>query len=165
MRILCEKWEKMKNMRMDEFDRKILAALQQDARLTNADLAERVGLSSSQCSRRRSHLEDSGIILGYHAQLDQKRAGVGLVSLISISLTKHDEQNANHLRKMLQRLDNVQSAYALTGEMDYMIVVSSSNLDDLSTFINQTLLPHPAVQNVKTSIALETLKQTTSVPL
>ena len=150
---------------MDNFDRKILFALQQDARLTNSDLAEVVGLSSSQCSRRRAQLEASGIIAGYHAKLDPAKTGICLVSLISISLSRHDEKNADHLRKMLQRLDNVQSAYALTGEMDYLIIVSSKDLDDLSGFINGTLLPHPAVQNVKTSIALETLKQSTSVPV
>ena len=150
---------------MDGFDLKILKALQKNSRLTNSELADRVGLSASQCSRRRAQLEEDKVIAGYHAKLQPVKAGIGLTSLISISLSNHDKENADHLRTMLQHLDVVQSAYALTGEMDYMIVVLSRSLEDLSTFINNTLLPHPAVQNVKTSIALETLKQTTAVPL
>ena len=67
---------------VDTFDRKILAALQEDGRLTNGELAERVGLSASQCSRRRTRLEHTGIISGYHARLDAQKVGIGLTSLV-----------------------------------------------------------------------------------
>ncbi len=150
---------------MDTFDRKILAALQKDGRLTNAELAEVVGLSASQCSRRRVSLEQTGVIRGYTAQIDAAKVGVELTSLISITLATHDEQNAAKLRALLSELPNVQDAYALTGEMDYSIKVVSENLEALSSFVNKTLLPHPAVQNVRTAIVLDTLKSTSALPL
>jgi len=150
---------------MDAFDRKILAALQSDGRLTNAELAEAVGLSPSQCSRRRSQLETSGIIEGYTARINPAKVGIGLTSIISVTLASHDEQNAARLRALLSDLPNVQDAYALTGEMDYSIKVVCADLEALSTFINKTLLPHEAVQNVRTAIVLDTLKSSSSLPL
>ena len=150
---------------MDTFDRKVLAALQKDGRLTNAELAEVVGLSASQCSRRRVSLEQTGVIRGYTAQIDAAKVGIELTSLISITLATHDEQNAAKLRALLSELPNVQDAYALTGEMDYSIKVVSENLEALSSFVNKTLLPHPAVQNVRTAIVLDTLKSTSALPL
>ena len=150
---------------IDEFDRKILQALQSDGRLTNAELADRVGLSASQCSRRRTQLENTGVITGYHAHLDGERVGIGLVSLVSITLSHHDEKNADRLRQLLQQIPNVQHAYALTGEMDYLVSIATRDLNELSELINKTLLPHAAVQNVKTAIALETIKDTGYVPV
>lgn len=154
--------------RMDEidgFDRKILAALQADGRLTNNELAERVGLSASQCSRRRARLEDNGTIKGYHAVVERERVGIGLVSMISITLATHNDDNAQRLRELLGTLSNVQEAHALTGEMDYSIKVVTPDLKALAALINETLLPHEAVQNVKTAIVLDTLKETLSLPI
>ena len=150
---------------MDEFDRKILAALQKDGRLTNSELGEIVNLSPSVCSRRRSSLEKTGVIKGYNAQLDPKKIGIGLTSIVSVSLSTHDDQNAERFRSLIADLDNVQDAYALTGEMDYSLKVVSADLDALSAFINQKLLPHEAVSNVKTAIVLDTLKTTSRLPV
>ena len=149
----------------DEFDRKILIHLQRDGRLTNGELAERVGLSPSQCSRRRSQLEDVKIIRGYRADLDPEKVGISLTCMISINVAAHNEDNASKLQQLLLQLPNVQEAHALTGEMDYSIKVVARDLRELSDFINMTLLPHEAVQNVKTSIVLDTIKQTGSLPL
>lgn len=150
---------------IDRFDRKILSALQRDARLTNSELGDLVGLSPSQCSRRRNDLEKRGLILGYHARIDRKLAGYEMLSVIAVTLSHHDETNAARLRELLQRLPNVLSAYALTGQMDYMITVAFRDLEELSEFVNQTLLPHPAVQNVHTAIALETIKDAQVLPV
>ncbi|MFD0917386.1 Lrp/AsnC family transcriptional regulator [Pseudahrensia aquimaris] len=150
---------------LDAFDRKILASLQEDGRFTNAELADRVGLSASQCSRRRTALEDAGIINGYTARLDPEKVGIGLKSLVSVTLATHNDDNAANLRSLLARLPQVLDAYALTGEMDYMIKVVTPDLKALSEFINQTLLPHKAVQNVKTAIVLDTLKETSALPV
>jgi len=150
---------------IDGFDRKILAALQTDGRLTNAELADAVGLSPSQCSRRRSQLEQSGIIEGYTARINPAKVGIGLTSIISVTLASHDEQNADRLRALLSGLPNVQDAYALTGEMDYSIKVVCADLEALSTFINKTVLPHEAVQNVRTAIVLDTLKSSSALPI
>lgn len=150
---------------MDLFDRKILDALQNDGRLTNSELADHVGLSSSQCSRRRTQLEHAGVIQGYSARVDPQKVGIALTSMISVTLSNHTEANANDLRNLLKLNVNVLDAYALTGEMDYHIKVVSADLDDLSEFINKVLLPHPAVQNVRTSIALGMIKSSTVLPL
>lgn len=150
---------------IDGFDRKILTHLQADGRLTNGELAERVGLSPSQCSRRRTALEAAGVIRGYHADVDPLKVGIGVTSVIAINLATHNEDNADRLRELLQRLPEVQEAYALTGEMDYSIKVVAEDLQALSAFINTTLLRHQAVQNVKTSIVLDTVKESTGLPI
>ncbi|MGI9365061.1 MAG: Lrp/AsnC family transcriptional regulator [Rhizobiaceae bacterium] len=150
---------------MDGFDRKIVRALQSNGRLTNAELGDRVGLSASQCSRRRTALEEQDVILGYAALVDPEKVGVGLTSIISITLSTHDDDNARSLRDLLNRLDNVQEAFSLTGEMDYSIKVVSPDLKSLSAFISDVLLSHKAVQNVKTAIVLDTVKSTVQLPI
>lgn len=150
---------------LDETDRKILALLQDDARLTNNDIAERIHLSPSQCSRRRARLERDGLIAGYHARVDGEKAGFGLVNFISVTLSTHNRNNAARFAELMTRLPEVQEAHALTGEMDYILKVVTKDLRGLSDFVNETLLPHEAVQNVKTSIVLQTLKETSALPL
>lgn len=150
---------------IDGFDRKILMQLQTNGRLTNGELAERIGLSPSQCSRRRNQLEAIGYIRGYHAELDPLKVGIDVTCMIAINLANHSEDNAEKLRQLLIRLPNVQEAHALTGEMDYSIKVVARDLRELSEFINRTLLRHEAVQNVKTSIVLDTIKQSSSLPI
>jgi DNA-binding Lrp family transcriptional regulator len=151
--------------RPDAFDCKILALLQEDARLTNNDLAERVNLSPSQCSRRRQRLEEAGLIKGYRAVLDRERMGFPLVNVISVTLSTHNRDNARRFGDLLARLPEVLEAYALTGEMDYILKVVTPDLKSLSSFVNDVLLPHESVQHVKTAIVLETLKETTSLPI
>ena len=97
-----------------------LALLQEDARLTNSDLSERVNLSPSQCSRRRQRLEEEGLIRGYRAVLDRDRLGFSLVNIVSVTLATHNRDNARRFAELLARLPEVQEAHALTGEMDYI---------------------------------------------
>lgn len=151
--------------RIDGFDRKILALLQEDARLTNNDLSERVNLSPSQCSRRRQRLEDEGLIKGYRAVLDRDRLGFSLVNVISVTLATHNRDNARRFADLLTRLPEVQEAHALTGEMDYILKVVTPDLKSLARFVNDVLLPHDSVQHVKTAIVLETLKETNALPI
>jgi DNA-binding Lrp family transcriptional regulator len=150
---------------IDAFDRKILALLQADARLTNNDLSERVNLSPSQCSRRRQRLEEEGLIRGYRAVLDRDRLGFPLVNIISVTLATHNRDNARRFAELLARLPEVLEAHALTGEMDYFVKVVTPDLKSLAEFVNDVLLPHESVQHVKTSIVLQTLKETTVLPL
>jgi DNA-binding Lrp family transcriptional regulator len=151
--------------KIDAFDRKILALLQADARLTNNDLSERVNLSPSQCSRRRQRLEEEGLIRGYRAVLDRDRLGFPLVNIISVTLATHNRDNARRFAELLARLPEVLEAHALTGEMDYFVKVVTPDLKSLAEFVNDVLLPHESVQHVKTSIVLQTLKETTALPL
>jgi len=150
---------------IDTFDRKMLALLQEDARLTNNDLSERVNLSASQCSRRRQRLEEAGLIRGYRAVLDRDRLGFPLVSIISVTLATHNRDNARRFAELMERLPDVLEAHALTGEMDYFVKVVTPDLKSLAEFVNDVLLPHESVQHVKTSIVLQTLKETAALPL
>ncbi len=150
---------------LDGYDRKILALLQDDARLTNNDLSEAVHLSPSQCSRRRARLEKDGFVRGYHAQLDGEKVGFGMVNLISVTIATHNRNNARRFGDLVRRLPEVQEAYSLTGEMDYLIKVVTPDLKSLSAFVSDVLLLDESVQHVKTAIVLETLKDTSAVPV
>ena len=150
---------------IDRFDRKILALLQEDGRLTNGDLSERVNLSPSQCSRRRQRLEEEGLIRGYRAVLDRERLGFSLTNMVTVTLATHNRDNAQRFAELVSRLPEVQEAHALTGEMDYILKVVTPDLKSLANFVNQVLLPHESVQHVKTAIVLETLKDTAALPL
>lgn len=150
---------------IDQFDRKILALLQADARLTNNDLSDKVNLSPSQCSRRRQRLEESGFIDGYRAVLNRDKLGFGLVNVVTVTLATHNRDNSRRFAALIAGLPEVQEAHALTGEMDYILKVVTRDLKALSEFVNGVLLPHDSVQHVKTAIVLETLKETSALPL
>jgi Lrp/AsnC family transcriptional regulator, leucine-responsive regulatory protein len=150
---------------LDSFDLKILEALQKDGRLTNNELADRIALSASQCSRRRSRLEAEGFIQGYQARLDRQKMGLDLLVVISVTLATHNRDNARRFAALVNDLPEVLEAYALTGEMDYHLKVATRGLAGLSRFVNDVLLPHDSVQHVKTSIVLDTLKSFEGLPV
>jgi len=150
---------------LDAFDLKLLACLQENGRLTNQELAERVNLSASQCSRRRIALEERGLIAGYAARLDREALGFGLTVFINVMLNTHSRDNAAKFARLVSRLPNVLEAHALTGEMDYLIKLVVRDLRELSNLVNEELLPHEAVQTVKSAIVLETLKETNALPI
>ena len=150
---------------LDEFDRKLLRLLQQDGRLTNNELSQKINLSASQCSRRRSRLEQEGYIRGYRADLDREKLGIGIVNLITVTLATHNRDNAQRFAKLIGGLPEVLEAYSLTGEMDYIIKVVTPDLRSLSAFVSDVLLPHESVQHVKTAIVLDTLKESGALPV
>jgi DNA-binding Lrp family transcriptional regulator len=153
------------NPDLDNFDLKILAALQSDARLTNHELSERINLSASQCSRRRIRLEQEGYITGYRAMIDRDKLGFGLTSVVTVRLSTHNRDNARRFSELVRRLAEVTDAYALTGAMDYVMRVVTRDLKALSAFVNEQLLPHEAVDHVTTAIVLDTLKENGEVPV
>ena len=150
---------------MDDFDLKLLRALQEDGRLTNNDLADRVGLSASQCSRRRAGLETAGLIRGYRADLAAERIGFRLLVFVQVALATHSGDNAEKFRKLVTRLDEVQEAYATSGDTDYFLKIVVPDLKDLSVLLNEILLPHESVARVRSSIVLDRLKETAWLPL
>jgi DNA-binding Lrp family transcriptional regulator len=150
---------------MDQFDVKILAALQDDGRLTNYELAERVGLSASQCSRRRTALEASGVIESYHVHLSAQAVGLGITVFVQVTLATHSSGNANRFRELIAGLSEVQEAYALTGAADYQLKLVVPDLAALAHILNDVFLTHESVQHVHSSVVLSRLKQTTALPL
>jgi len=152
-------------IQLDSFDLKILAALQDDGRLTNQQLADEVGLSASQCSRRRMRLEEAGVIGGYRADLDAERLGFGMLAFINITLSTHSPDNADRFRALVARVDDIQEAYALTGDSDYLLKICLRDLKSLSDIVNNVLMPHQSVAHVRSSIVLDRLKDTRRLPL
>jgi DNA-binding Lrp family transcriptional regulator len=150
---------------VDAFDLKMLAALQNDGRLTNQQLADAVGLSASQCSRRRMRLEEEKVISGYHADLSSEALGFGVVAFIQVQLATHSPDNAKKFRTLVQRVDEVQEAYSLTGDADYVLKAVLRDLKGLSDLVNNVLMPHQSVAHVRSSIVLDRLKETSKLPL
>lgn len=150
---------------IDGFDLKILAALQEDGRLTNNELADRVALSASQISRRRMWLEQEGYIRAYHAEIDREKMGLDMMVVITVTLSRHKSDTARRFAALVRSMPDVLEAYALTGEMDYHLKVVTAGLKGLSAFVNDVLLAHESVQHVKTAIVLETLKESGGLPI
>jgi DNA-binding Lrp family transcriptional regulator len=150
---------------VDAFDLKLLAALQDDGRLTNQQLADLVGLSASQCSRRRMRLEEEKVIAGYHADLAGEALGFKLIAFIHITLATHSPDNAKRFRELVDRVDDIQEAYSLTGDADYVLKVVLRDLKDLAGLVNDVLMPHQSVAHVRSSIVLDRLKESARLPL
>lgn len=150
---------------LDAFDLRMLAALQDDGRLTNQELAELVGLSASQCSRRRMRLEEEKIISGYHADLSGEALGFNLIAFINITLATHSPDNAKRFRALINRVDDIQEAYSLTGDADYVLKAVLRDLKDLADLVNNVLMPHPSVAHVRSSIVLDRLKESSKLPV
>jgi DNA-binding Lrp family transcriptional regulator len=150
---------------VDAFDLKMLAALQNDGRLTNQQLADAVGLSASQCSRRRMRLEEEKVISGYHADLSSDALGFNVIAFIQVQLATHSPDNAKKFRTLVQRVDEVQEAYSLTGDADYVLKAVLRDLKGLSDLVNNVLMPHQSVAHVRSSIVLDRLKETSKLPL
>ncbi|WP_348765595.1 Lrp/AsnC family transcriptional regulator [uncultured Salinisphaera sp.] len=152
-------------MQLDKFDRKILAHLQRDGRLTSNELAALVSLSPSQCSRRRARLEKERFIQGYRAELSFDKLGYDMLAMIWVTLATHNRDNATHFAEFLAGLPEVLEAHALTGDMDYLLKVATTDLQALSRLVNDQLLAHETVNHVKTAIVLQTLKDYQGLPL
>ena len=150
---------------VDALDLKILAALQDDGRLTNQQLADTIGLSASQCSRRRMRLEDEKVIAGYRASLAAEALGFSLIAFIHITLATHSPDNAKKFRALVNRVDDIQEAYSLTGDADYLLKAVLRDLKSLSHIFNNVLMPHQSVAHVRSSIVLDRLKETSRLPL
>ncbi|MDB5484847.1 MAG: putative transcriptional regulator, AsnC/Lrp family [Tardiphaga sp.] len=150
---------------VDGFDLKLLAALQDDGRLTNQQLADLAGLSASQCSRRRMRLEQDGVIAGYRAELASEALGFNVIAFIHITLATHSPDNADKFRALVLRTGAIQEAYALTGDADYLLKTVLRDLKSLSEIVNNVLMPHQSVAHVRSSIVLDRLKATARLPL
>ena len=150
---------------MDPFDLRLLAALQRDGRLTNNELAERVGLSASQCSRRRQQLETDGTIRAYHAEIEPAAIGLHVHAFVQVTLATHSPDNARRFQRLVEGLDEVLEAFAVTGEADYLIRLVVPDLPALARILNEVFLPHESVAHVRSSIGLTCLKDSRILPM
>jgi len=152
-------------MTLDRTDLKLLAELQQDGRRSVVELAERVGLSQTPCARRIHKLEQAGIIEGYSAVVDPVKLGLKVQAFVQVKLERHTDENVAEFRRALQRIDEVVSCHATTGEYDFMLTLVAPDLESLSNIVLKQLLKIPAVRDVHSSIVLETMKRSVRVPL
>lgn len=149
----------------DRIDLALLALLQTEGRLTNAELAERVNLSPSACLRRVQRLEREGVIAGYGARLDPARIGLGLEAFVRLQLEHRDQTQVARFAELVQGWDEVVSCHALTGDMDYLLHIAVADLDSFSAFLLEHLLREGIVANVNSSVVLRVVKAGHALPL
>ena len=149
----------MHELSLDPLDLKLLAVLQDDASLSNTELAERIGLSASQCSRRRAGLEEAGYIRAYRADLDARKLGYGIEAFTRVTLSKHSDATAEDFAHFLEGLGEVLAAHSVAGDADYLLHIRVRSLDELGEFVLKRLLPHPHVHQVRSDIVLKTIKE------
>jgi Lrp/AsnC family transcriptional regulator, leucine-responsive regulatory protein len=150
---------------LDRTDVALLAELQRGARLTNAELAERVHLSPSACLRRVQRLEREGVIAGYRALVDPERIGLGLQAFVRVQLNRHDSAAIDAFTAFVNAWDEVVACHALTGDMDYLLQVAVRDLDHFSRFLLDRLLNQAGVADVNSSFVLRTVKADRGLPL
>jgi Lrp/AsnC family transcriptional regulator, leucine-responsive regulatory protein len=150
---------------LDRIDLHILALLQGEGRISNAELAQRVSLSASACLRRLQRLESSQVITGYAAQVDPQSVGLGLQAFVRVQLAKHEHAAVEGFVKRVNGWDEVVACHALTGDMDYLLHVYVADLQDFSRFLLDHLLNASGVADVNSSFVLRTVKRSPSLPL
>ena len=155
----------MPKMNLDVLDLKILRTLQAEGRLSNVELADRIGLSPSPCLRRVKRLEAEGIIEGYGARINRAKVGVGVTVFVAVGLERHREEEAERFRKVVQRLRQVISCHAISGESDFLLEIVVSDLHEYSEFVLKKLRRIPGVKDLHSSFALEAMKTGTGLPL
>jgi Lrp/AsnC family leucine-responsive transcriptional regulator len=152
-------------MPMDSIDFKILHELQQDASLSNVELAKRVHLSPSPCLSRVKALEKQGVIKQYVALLDPQTLGLGLSVFISISLKEQTKQALGNFEQSIWQHTEVMECYLMTGDCDYLIRVAVKDIAALEKFILESLTPIPGIEKIRSSFTLKQVKYKTALPL
>lgn len=151
---------------LDAIDVRILEILQKEGRLTNLELAERVGLSPSPCLRRLRRLEGDGYIAGYGARLNRSKVGLGLMAFISVKVAKQGEADLENFRKTISSMPEVIACYITTGEHDVLLHVLTADLEEYRSFTLEKLLKTvPSVHSINSSFVIETVKEDAVLPL
>ncbi|MGH8170271.1 MAG: Lrp/AsnC family transcriptional regulator [Steroidobacteraceae bacterium] len=165
----CDKWadfwQNPSLMELDRYDRAILRLLQQDGRLTNARLAGEVSLSESACLRRVRALEESGLIEGYTALINQHKAGYPVNVFVSITLDRQSQSGLTAFETAVRRIPEVMECYLMTGEHDYLLRVVVADLADFERIHSQHLTRLPSVVSVHSSFAMRTVTRASALPI
>ena len=150
---------------LDRIDRRLLCELQNEGRITNVELAQRVGLTAPPCLRRVRALEDEGVIRGYHADLDASKLGYAITVFALVSLRSQAEDALRQFEEHMRGLPEVRECHMLNGEIDFILKIVSRDLQSFQEFLTSKLTPAPNVASVKTSLTIRTAKQLPGVPL
>ncbi|KCZ52378.1 Lrp/AsnC family transcriptional regulator [Hyphomonas pacifica] len=150
---------------MDRIDAKIVRALQEDGRLTNQDLAEKVGLSPSPCLRRVRNLEADGVIQGYSALVDQKACGYPITCFMRIRLSVHSEEAVQRFEAKIMETEAVLDCYLMTGGADYQLRIVAESLDAYEQLVRHTIQRLPGIASIETSFAYGVVKKSRVLPV
>ncbi len=150
--------------KLDNFDRKILNALQENASLSADELADRIGLSRNACWRRVKNLEEAGIIRKRVALLDPEAVGLGLTAVVLVRAGEHTDLWAERFGRAVSAMPEVTGAYRLSGELDYMLRISLSDVKAYDAFY-QRLTSKLKIGDISASFVMENIKDTTALPL
>ncbi|MBP7564452.1 MAG: Lrp/AsnC family transcriptional regulator [Burkholderiaceae bacterium] len=150
---------------LDKFDLAILAELQGDARLTNAELAQRVGLSAAPCWRRVRALEEEGFIKGYRAEIDRQKIGLGVLAFVRLDADRNTGDVTRKLEEAIQKIPEIVSCHYISGTGTFELQVVSRDLDSFSQFARQVLINLPNVKDLHTSFSLGEVKSAGALPL
>lgn len=142
----------------DQLDQRIIAALREDSRISNADLAARMGLSASSCWRRVRALEDAGVIRRYTVDVNDAAIGLAFKAIVHVQMTRHDRGLVKDFVRMIRTKDEVRACYATTGGSDYHLHVVCPDLDAYNRFLEDFLFTIPAVASAQTHLVLRTIK-------
>ena len=154
-----------KKIKLDSVDRKILHDLQDDGRMTNVDLATRAGISAPPCLRRVRALEESGVIRGYHADIDGEALGYTVTIFAFVGLTSQAETDLQDFESMVAEWEMVRECHMLMGETDFLLKIVAHDWDDFQRFLTTKLTPAPNVSHVKTALSIRSRKNRPGVPV
>jgi Lrp/AsnC family leucine-responsive transcriptional regulator len=150
---------------LDEVDVQLLSLLQQDGRITNADLAKKVGLSPPSVLQRVRVLEKAGLIRGYFGILDAEKLGLRITALAMISLSLHQEQPIERFRRSVNEIPEILECYHVSGEFDFLLKIVVRDIRAYEQLIRERLSKIKGIQQIKTSFVLSTTKHTTQIQL
>ena len=154
----------MAGAKLDEIDRKILAELQADGRMTNVELARRVGISAPPCLRRVRALEETGFIRGYHASIAPRELGFEVQVFAMVRLASQSERDLSAFEALVQGWPLVRECHMLNGEIDFILKCVAPDLSSFQRFLTQSLTAAPNVASVKTSLVIRAGKDEPGVP-
>ena len=150
---------------LDKFDLAILKELQSDARLTNAELAQRVGLSAAPCWRRVRALEESGFIKGYRAEIDRHRIGLGVLAFVRLDADRNTGERTKEMEDAIRKIPEIISCHYISGAGTFELQVVARDLDAFALFARKVLINLPNVKDIHTSFSLGEVKASSSLPL
>lgn len=155
----------MPNSTLDSFDLRILETLQSDGRLSNVELADRIGLSPTPCLRRVRALESSGLIRGYKAEVDRGGVGLGLTVMVGVKIDGHRDENASAVQDAFRAMPEVIACHIVSGESDFLLETVFPDIASYERFLFGKLLALPMVKDIRSNIVLRTVKENAPLPL
>ena len=155
----------MRRVKLDRIDRRILRELQEDGRMTNVDLADKVGISAPPCLRRVRALEEGGFIRGYHADINGEALGFGVTVFAQVGLSSQAEADLRAFETLVQSWPEVRDCHMLAGETDFLLRIVAADWDSYQRFLTTRLTAAPNVSHVKSALGIRSCKTAPGVPI